>query len=102
MPSDTPTATYTPSQTATPEALCRVSVNRNGAYIRERPTTLSPQITVVAQGTALQVMEQDYDDGGQLWYRVKFRAGPTEYNGWIAAFLVVEIGDRECPQPPAF
>lgn len=100
VPSDTPTATYTPSLTATPEALCRVSVNRNGAFVRERPTTLSPQITVVAQGTALQVMEQDYDDGGQLWYRVKFRSGPTEFNGWIASFLVVEIGDRECPQPP--
>ncbi|HML20452.1 MAG TPA: SH3 domain-containing protein [Aggregatilinea sp.] len=100
IPSETPTATYTPSLTATPEALCRVSANRDGAYIRERPTTSSQQITVVTRGTAMQVMEQRYDDNGQLWYRVKFRVGATEFNGWIASFLVVEIGDRECPAPP--
>jgi hypothetical protein len=94
-PTRTPTRTKTPippTPTATP-VLAIVNVpNFDGARIRETPQ--GPTITVIANGTVVQVLPDSVSIDGVLWYHI---ITPDGIEGWMLAQLLDLVG--ETPEP---
>jgi hypothetical protein len=93
-PTETPTATITPTLTPTqspvpPTAtstpvLATVNVpGFDGARIRTEPQ--GPTITVIANGTVVQVLPDSVSIDGVLWYHV---ITPDGIDGWMVAQLL--------------
>lgn len=101
----TPTATLTPTETPTitPTApvLCRVFVgnNLNRANVRVQPDVLSTQIGFLPAGQAADVLRQDRNERGELWYNISaVIEGGSSIDGWVRSDTVVEI--TNCPALP--
>ncbi len=101
-PSATPTFTETPTITPTPLALCRVIVlNDASIRIRSRPNISSQQLAVLASGSAMDVLEQERQEGlaeGPIWYRVRVNIDGSTIIGWVRNDTVSQL--TECPALP--
>jgi hypothetical protein len=87
----TPTFTSTPTRTKTPTPtpiLALINAGEaGGAHLREEPGFQAPSITVLANGTPVQVLPDDpVQEGGGLWIHVRTLSGDE---GWILQTLLV-------------
>lgn len=87
----TPTLTVTPTKTITPTATPIVALvnaeEGGGAHLRAEPGFTSESITLLENGTPVQVMPDDpVQEGGGTWIRVRTIQGDE---GWILQILLV-------------
>jgi uncharacterized membrane protein len=87
----TPTFTSSPTLTVTPTATPIVALvnagEGGGAHLREEPGFQAPSITLLQNGTPVQVMPDDpVQEGGGIWIRVRTIQGEE---GWILQILLV-------------
>jgi len=101
-PSPTLTLTSVPTNTLVPPELCRVLVlGQEGVRMRARATTNSSQVTIVAPGTSMAVLQQQRQEtipDGPVWYFVRVRIDDSELTGWMRSDTVTPITD--CPDIP--
>lgn len=86
-----PTFTQTPTRTITPTATPIVAlvntVEGGGAHLRAEPGFQAPSITVLPNGTPVQVFPDDpVEEGGGIWIHVRTSQGQ---DGWILQILLV-------------
>ncbi len=90
-PSSTPTLTSTPTQTVTPTPTPVVALisagEGGGAHLRAEPGFTAESITLLENGTLVQVMpDEPVEEGGGIWIRVRTVQGDE---GWILQILLV-------------
>ena len=86
-----PTFTQTPTRTITPTATPIVALvnagEGGGAHLRAEPGFQAPSITVLPNGTPVQVFPDDpVEEGGGIWIHVRTLQGQ---DGWILQILLV-------------
>lgn len=96
----TPTETYTPTETPTvtptPQILCQVvNVSQENKFIRSAATTASTQIGLLPPARLADVLQQERDGNGALWYRIRFTVDASVIEGWTRADNVSPATD--CP-----
>jgi tetratricopeptide (TPR) repeat protein len=97
-PSNTPTSTWTPSITPTPPAICRVIVLRdNGINVRRQPRLNSNIVLIVGQGTTMDVIGQDLENGETLWYQVRIDTPEGQRQGYVRFDTVRQVSREPCP-----
>ncbi|MBN1200335.1 MAG: tetratricopeptide repeat protein [Anaerolineae bacterium] len=105
LPSVTPSITPEPSITPvptnpspqTPTVLCSVYTDRDLVPIRTQPSREGVMITMVDQGTAMDVLDQDLDSQNYLWYQVTFWKEEIEITGWVRSDMVQPLENSVCP-----
>jgi tetratricopeptide (TPR) repeat protein len=100
-PSNTPTETAIPTITPTPLELCRVFVlSTDGVRVRSNPSLNSTRLTILPQGTSMNVIEQTYEQGSTsiIWFRVRVIIEGATIVGWVRADTVTEL--TQCPPLP--
>jgi tetratricopeptide (TPR) repeat protein len=108
-PTFTPTATFTPSATFTPTdtptatptplILCLViNVTGENRFVRAEPTTASTQIAVLPPARIANVIEQQRNAAGELWFRIEYTVDGSRIIGWTRADNVQQA--TECPDFP--
>lgn len=90
-PTSTPTLTSTPTQTVTPTPTPVVALisagEGGGAHLRAEPGFTAESITLLENGTPVQVMpDEPVEEGGGIWIRVRTVQGDE---GWILQILLV-------------
>ncbi|MGW8224612.1 MAG: DUF389 domain-containing protein [Anaerolineales bacterium] len=90
-PTSTPTLTSTPTQTVTPTPTPVVALisagEGGGAHLRAEPGFTAESITLLENGTLVQVMpDEPVEEGGGIWIRVRTVQGDE---GWILQILLV-------------
>ncbi len=90
-PTSTPTLTSTPTQTVTPTLTPVVALisagEGGGAHLRAEPGFTAESITLLENGTLVQVMpDEPVEEGGGIWIRVRTVQGDE---GWILQILLV-------------
>ena len=112
-PSDTPTATFTPSQTltpsetplptdtptatATPRYLCQViNLSNENKFLRSQPTTGSLQVGQLPPGRLANVLQQERNEAGELWYFITFSADGILETGWTRSNNVSIAEGENC------
>ena len=83
-PTSTPTPSITPTPTPTPVFAIVEAGDSGGAFIRDEPD--GDIITLVANGTIVQVLPEPEDVNGFIWQRV---ITPDGLEGWILQTLLV-------------
>lgn len=88
---ETPTLTSSPTRTVTPTPTPIVALvdagEAGGAFLREEPGFLAPSVTLLQNGTQVQVMPDDpVQEGGGIWIRIRTVQGE---DGWILQILLV-------------
>lgn len=98
----TPTITNTPTITATPPDLCRVIVLApQGIRMRTEPNTISGVIRVLGRDSILEVIQQERQPNGTLWYQVRVNTAEGLQQGWVRSDTVQELEpSRPCPGLP--
>ncbi len=97
----TDTPTLTPTITPTPPYLCRVFVEtgQGAINVRTRPDVNATRIGTLPVGVAADVLEQQRDPFGSVWYNVNATIeGSATINGWLRSDTVVQI--TACPLFP--
>jgi len=95
------TPTVTPTITPTPPFLCRVFVEmgQGAINVRTRPDVNSTRIGTLPVGVAADVLEQQRDAGGSIWFNVSATIeSSATINGWLRSDTVVQI--TACPLFP--
>lgn len=95
----TPLPTETPTATPTPLILCQViNVTAENRFVRAEPTTASTQIAVLPPARIANVIEQQRNAAGELWFRIEYSVDGSRIIGWTRADNVEQATD--CPEFP--
>jgi hypothetical protein len=94
--------TGSPSPAASPSPLATggyviVATDGAGANMRTGPSTSSPVITTVAEGTAVEVIGDPVTSEGRAWRQI--RSGG--HDGWVVDVVVRQGSPFAAPAPPA-
>jgi tetratricopeptide (TPR) repeat protein len=112
-PSDTPTATFTPTETltpsetplptetttatATPRFLCQViNLSNENKILRSQPTTSSQRIGELPPARLANVLQQEQNEAGELWYFINYDADGIQVNGWTRSNNVSIAAGENC------
>ncbi|MEO1162210.1 MAG: SH3 domain-containing protein [Chloroflexota bacterium] len=94
---NTPTQTNTPSVTPTPPPLCRVfAALEDGINLRQDPSVRSTRVTVLTQGTTMDVLDiiPPAPNGTRAWLFVRVPTPEGQVFGWVRDDIVIEL--TEC------